>query len=66
MRRQRGRSARPPPACCRAGRTPAARSYDAVIAAMAVSNDLPLSTCSIDDFAAVGPLHVIDVPHPDT
>jgi hypothetical protein len=33
---------------------------------MAVSNDLPLSTCSIDDFAAVGPLHVIDVPHPDT
>jgi tRNA(fMet)-specific endonuclease VapC len=50
----------------RAGRKPAARSYDAMIAAIAVSNDLPLYTCNPDDFATIEQLHVIDVPHPDT
>lgn len=49
----------------RAGRKPAARSYDAMIAAVAVANDLPLSTCNPDDFAAIDRLHVVEVPHPD-
>jgi len=48
-----------------AGRKPAARSYDAMIAAVAVANDLPLYTCNLDDFATIDRLHVIDVPHPD-
>jgi tRNA(fMet)-specific endonuclease VapC len=50
----------------RAGRKPAARSYDAMIAAVAVANDLPLYTCNPDDFAAIDRLRVVDVPHPDT
>jgi tRNA(fMet)-specific endonuclease VapC len=50
----------------RAGRKPAARSYDAMIAAVAVANGLPLYTCNPDDFAAIDQLSVIDVPHPDT
>jgi tRNA(fMet)-specific endonuclease VapC len=50
----------------RAGRKPAARSYDAMIAAIAVSNDLPLYTCNPGDFATIGQLHVVDVPHPST
>lgn len=49
----------------RAGQKPAARSYDAMIAAVAVANELPLYTCNPHDFAAVDQLHVIDVPHPD-
>ena len=48
----------------RAGRQPAARSYDAMIAAVAVANDLPLYTCNPDDFAAIDQLDAIDVPHP--
>jgi len=49
----------------RAGRKPAARSYDAMIAAVAVVNDLPLYTCNPDDFAAIEQLAVIDVTHFD-
>ena len=48
----------------RAGRKPAARSYDAMIAAVAVANDLPLYTCNPDDFAAIDRRDAIDVPHP--
>ena len=48
-----------------AGRKPAARSYDAMIAAVAVANDLPLYTCNPEDFAAIDRLHVVDVPRPD-
>jgi tRNA(fMet)-specific endonuclease VapC len=48
----------------RAGRKPAARSYDAMIAAVAMVNDLPLYTCNPDDFAAIEQLVVVDVPHP--
>jgi tRNA(fMet)-specific endonuclease VapC len=48
-----------------AGRKPAARSYDAMIAAVAVANDLPLYTCNPDDFAAIEQLDAVDVPHPD-
>ena len=49
----------------RSGRKPAARSSDAMTAAVVVANDLPLYTCNPDDFAAVEQLDVIDVPHPD-
>jgi tRNA(fMet)-specific endonuclease VapC len=49
----------------RAGRKPAARSYDAMIAAVAVVNDLPLYTCNPEDFAGIDQLRVVDVPHPD-
>ena len=48
----------------RAGRKPATRSYDAMIAAVAVANDLPLYTCNPDGFTAIEQLLVIDVPHP--
>jgi tRNA(fMet)-specific endonuclease VapC len=48
----------------RAGRKPAARSYDAMIAAVAIANDLPLFTSNADDVAAIGQLRVIRVPHP--
>lgn len=48
-----------------AGRKPAARSYDAMIAAVAVATGLPLYTCNPDDFVAIDQLSVIDVPHPD-
>jgi len=47
----------------RAGRKP--RAYDAMIAAVAVAHDLPLYTCNPEDFAGIGDLHVIAVPHPD-
>lgn len=49
----------------RAGRKPAARSYDAMIAAVAVANGLPLHTCNPGDFAGIDRLEVIEVPHPD-
>ncbi len=48
-----------------AGRKPAARAYDALIAATAIANDLPLYTCNPDDFAAIDELTVRPVPHPD-
>jgi tRNA(fMet)-specific endonuclease VapC len=47
-----------------AGRTPAARAYDAMIAAIAISNDLPLHTCNPRDFAGIEELTVVAVPHP--
>lgn len=49
----------------RAGRKPAARSYDAMIAAIALANDLPLFTCNPSDFSGVDGLMVVAVPHPD-
>ena len=49
----------------RAGRKPAVRAYDAMIAAIAVSNDLPLHTCNPRDFTAIDELEVVAVPHPD-
>lgn len=49
----------------RAGRKPAARAYDAMIAAVCVANDLPIHTCNPDDFAAIDGLAVIEVVHPD-
>lgn len=49
----------------RAGRTPAARAYDAMIAATAISNDLPIHTCNPRDFSGIEGLTVVAVPHPD-
>lgn len=48
-----------------AGRKPAARAYDAMIAAIAVANDLPLHTCNPRDFTGIDDLTVVAVPHPD-
>jgi hypothetical protein len=49
----------------RAGRKPAARAYDAMIAATAISNDLPIHTCNPRDFSGIEGLTVVAVPHPD-
>ena len=49
----------------RAGRKPAARAYDAMIAAVCIANDLPVHTCNPDDFADITGLAVVVVPHPD-
>ncbi len=49
----------------RSGRKPAARAYDAMIAAIAMANELPLYTCNPDDFARIDGLTVVALPHPD-
>ncbi len=41
-----------------AGRKPAARTYDALIAATAIANELPLFTCNPSDFVGVDRLDV--------
>ena len=46
----------------RAGRKPAARAYDAMIAATAIANDLPLYTCNPSDFAGIDELQLVPVP----
>jgi predicted nucleic acid-binding protein len=48
-----------------AGRKTSARTYDALIAAVALANDLPLYTCNPDDFQGIEGLVVVAVPHPD-
>ena len=48
-----------------AGRKHQARAYDAMVAAVAVANDLPLYTSNPDDVADIERLRVIAVPHPD-
>ena len=50
----------------RAGRKPAARAYDAMIAATAIAHRLPLYTCNPGDFAGIDDLRVVAVPHPNT
>jgi len=47
------------------GRQPAARAFDALIAAVAVSQQLPVYTCNPDDFSGIDELEVRAVPHPD-
>lgn len=47
------------------GRKAPARTYDAMIAATAIANELPLFTCNPHDFAGIDGLTVIAVPHPD-
>lgn len=49
----------------RAGRKTSARAYDAMIAAVAVANGLPVYTCNPDDFSAIDGLTVMPVPVPD-
>jgi tRNA(fMet)-specific endonuclease VapC len=49
----------------RAGRKTDARAYDAMIAATALANDLPVYTCNPDDFAGIDGLEVIPVPVPE-
>lgn len=49
----------------RAGRKPAARAYDALIAATAVANGLPLYTVNPDDYQGITNLTVVPIPHPD-
>lgn len=48
-----------------AGRKPAARAYDALIAASALAENLPIYTCNPDDFRGIDDLDVRSVPHPD-
>jgi predicted nucleic acid-binding protein len=50
----------------RGGRKSAARAYDAMIAATAVANGLPVYTCNPGDFAGIDGLEVIAIPHPDS
>lgn len=50
----------------RAGRKAAARTYDAMIAATAVANGLPVYTCNPDDFTGIDGLDVVTVPVPET
>jgi tRNA(fMet)-specific endonuclease VapC len=48
----------------RAGRKTSARAYDAMIAATALANDLPLYTCNPADFAGIDDLVVVPVAVP--
>lgn len=45
----------------RAGRKPAARAYDAMIAAIALANELPVYTFNGHDFAGVDGLEVVEL-----
>jgi predicted nucleic acid-binding protein len=49
----------------RSGRKPVARAYDAMIAAIALANGLPLYTCNPGDFAGIEGLIVVAVPLPE-
>lgn len=49
----------------RSGRKPSARAYDALIAAVALANDLPLFTLDAGDFSGIDGLQVIAIaPRP--
>ena len=50
----------------RSGRKTAARAYDAMIAATAVANAMPLYTCNPGDFAGIDGLAVVTIAHPDS
>lgn len=47
-----------------AGRKTAARAYDAMIAATAIANGLPIYTCNPGDFAGIDGLELITVSPP--
>ena len=49
----------------RIGRKTSARAYDAMIAATAISNNLPLFTCNPSDFIGIDDLNVFSVPLPE-
>jgi tRNA(fMet)-specific endonuclease VapC len=48
-----------------AGRKPSARAYDALIAAVAIANGIPLYTVNPDDFTGIDELRLVAIPHPD-
>jgi predicted nucleic acid-binding protein len=48
-----------------AGRKVAARAYDAMIAAIAIANDLPIYTCNPGDFKGIDRLEVVAVSVPE-
>jgi tRNA(fMet)-specific endonuclease VapC len=48
----------------RSGRKTTARSYDAMIAATAIANELPIYTCNPGDFSEIDGLDVVAVPIP--
>lgn len=48
----------------RAGRKPQARAFDAMIAAVAMANDLPVYTCNPVDYAGIEGLDVVTVSRP--
>lgn len=48
----------------RAGRKPSARAYDAMIAATALANDLPVYTANPADFSGIDDLAVVSIPLP--
>ena len=48
-----------------AGRKTTARSYDAMIAATALANGLPLYTCNPADFSGIAGLDVVALPVPE-
>lgn len=49
----------------RAGRKVNARAYDAMIAATALANGLPVYTCNPNDFSGIEGLEVVPVPLPE-
>ena len=50
----------------RAGRKSSERAFDAMIAATAIANDLPLFTCNPSDFENIDDLDLRSIPHPDS
>lgn len=49
----------------RSGRKTHARTYDAMIAAVALARGLPVYTCNPADFAGIEDLEVVAVPEPE-
>ena len=49
----------------RSGRKATARAYDAMIAATAVANDLPVYSCNPGDFSGIDELRVVPVAVPE-
>ena len=49
----------------RAGRKATAHAYDAMIAATALSNELPIYTCNPEGFSGIDGLDVVAVPVPE-
>ncbi len=47
------------------GRKPAARAFDALIAATAIANQMPLYTCNPRDYAGIDNLELVEIPHPN-
>jgi len=48
----------------RSGRTTTARAYDAMIAATALANELPVYTANVDDFRGIDGLELVAVEPP--